>query len=94
MAQVWRVVGTFRVVCSVRNPAQMTAIRSNCIFAATTLLIILLAASGTTVAQTPSAESNMPKPGVKEVQVPFASLKPTATIKVGGTAADLGSDNR
>jgi virginiamycin B lyase len=28
----------------------------------------------------------MPKPGVKEVQVPFASLKPSATIKVGGTA--------
>jgi virginiamycin B lyase len=86
VAQVWRVVGTFRVVCLVRNPAQMIAIRSNCILAATTLLIILLAASGTTVAQTPSAESNMPKPGVKEVQVPFASLKPTATIKVGGTA--------
>jgi len=64
----------------------MIAIRSNCILAATTLLIILLAASGTTAAQTPSAESNMPKPGVKEVQVPFASLKPSATIKVGGTA--------
>ncbi|HWO33634.1 MAG TPA: hypothetical protein VNO32_32965 [Candidatus Acidoferrum sp.] len=64
----------------------MIAIRSNCILAATTLLIILPAASGTTVAQTPTAESNMPKPGVKEVQVPFASLKPSATIKVGGTA--------
>lgn len=28
----------------------------------------------------------MPKPGVKEVQVSFASLRPSATIKVGGTA--------
>jgi hypothetical protein len=64
----------------------MIAIRSNCIFAATTLLIILLAASGTTAAQTPSAESNMPKQGVKEVQIPFTSLKPSATIKVGGSA--------
>ena len=66
----------------------MIAIRSNCILAATTLLIILilLAASGTTAAQTPGAESKPPKPGVKEVQVPFASLKPSATIKIGGTA--------
>ena len=28
----------------------------------------------------------MAKPGVKEVQLPFASLRPSATIKVGGTA--------
>jgi len=26
------------------------------------------------------------KPGIKEVQVPFADLKPVATIKIGGTA--------
>jgi virginiamycin B lyase len=64
----------------------MIAIRSNCILAATTLLIILLAAIGTAAGQTPSAESHLPKPGVKEVQVPFVSLKPSATIKVGGTA--------
>jgi hypothetical protein len=69
------VVGTLGLVREVRNPAQMIAIRSNCILAATTLLIIILAARGTTAAQTPSVESNMPKPGVKEVQVPFASLK-------------------
>ena len=37
-------------------------------------------------AQTSATESNVPRPGVKEVQVPFASIKPTATIKVGGTA--------
>jgi len=86
MPQVWRLVAAFGVVCSLRNPTQMIAICSNCILAATTLLIILLATSGTTAAQTPSAESNMPKPGVKEVQVPFASLKPSATIKIGGTA--------
>jgi hypothetical protein len=30
--------------------------------------------------------TNVPRPGVKELQVPFALLKPSATIKVGGTA--------
>ena len=34
--------------------------------------------------QTPA--SNAAKPGVKEVQVPFSSLKPSATLKVGKTA--------
>lgn len=48
-----------------------------CILAASILAI---------VAQTPSPELNVPKPGVKEVQVSFASLKPYATIKIGGTA--------
>jgi virginiamycin B lyase len=50
------------------------------------LLLLLIATCGTAPAQNSSAESNVPKPGVKEVQTPFASLKPSATIKVGGTA--------
>src|SRR5580693_4454270 len=50
------------------------------------LALILAASTLATVAQTPSSEWNVPKPGVKEVQVSFASLKPAATIKIGGTA--------
>jgi streptogramin lyase len=30
--------------------------------------------------------SDISKPGMKEVQVPYSSIKPTATIKIGGTA--------
>ncbi len=50
------------------------------------MLLLLIATCGTVPAKNSSAESNVPKPGVKEVQVPFAYVKPTATIKVGGTA--------
>jgi virginiamycin B lyase len=49
------------------------------------LLVALLAGQGV-LAQTPGPEIKIPKPGVKEVQVPFASLKPLATLKIGGTA--------
>src|SRR6266496_4189919 len=49
------------------------------------VLVVLASAFGTVVAQSAS-ESNLPKPGVKEVQVSFASLKPSAAIKIGGTA--------
>jgi streptogramin lyase len=49
------------------------------------LLVALLAGHGV-LAQTPGPETKIPKPGVKEVQVPFASLRPVATLKVGGTA--------
>jgi virginiamycin B lyase len=49
------------------------------------VLVVLASAFGTVVAQS-ATESNLPKPGVKDVQVPFASLKPSATIKIGGTA--------
>jgi virginiamycin B lyase len=45
-------------------------------------LLFLLATSGAIAAQS----ANAPKPGVKGVQVPFASLKPSATLKIGGTA--------
>src|SRR5260370_8348877 len=48
--------------------------------------LLLIVACGTAAIQTSIAQSNISKPGIKEVQVPFASIKPTATIKVGGTA--------
>jgi len=65
----------------------MIAIRSNRLLSMPKLLLVLLAANGTVAAQTSSSpEWNVPKPGVKQVQVPFASLKPSATTKVGGTA--------
>jgi hypothetical protein len=50
------------------------------------LALILATSTLTTVAQTPSSEWSVPKPGVKEVQVSSASLKPSATIELGGTA--------
>jgi len=57
----------------------MIAIRCNI---ALPTVLFLLATSGAIAAQS----ANAPKPGVKGVQVPFASLKPTATLKIGGTA--------
>jgi len=50
------------------------------------ILLLVVAACGTVAAQTSGSVSNIPQPGVKEVQVPFASQKPSVTIKVGGTA--------
>ena len=47
------------------------------------LLVIVLVACQPVRAQTSGA---IPKPGVKEVQLPFADLKPAATVKVGRTA--------
>jgi virginiamycin B lyase len=52
----------------------------------TRVLLLLIPASGAAIAQTSGAERNVARPGVKEVQVAFASLKPSATIKIGGTA--------
>jgi virginiamycin B lyase len=49
------------------------------------LIVVLASAFGTLVAQS-APESKPPRSAVKEVQVPFASLNPTATIKIGGTA--------
>ena len=57
----------------------MSAIRLN---VALPTLLFLLATSGAIAAQS----ANAMKPGVKGVQVPFASLKPSATLKIGGTA--------
>ncbi len=50
------------------------------------LLVLLLASTGAVVDQTSSTEWKVPKPGVKEIQVPFGSLRPSETIKVGATA--------
>jgi virginiamycin B lyase len=50
------------------------------------LLFFLIGICSIVAAQTSSPERNPSKPGIKEVQVPFVSLKPTATIKIGGTA--------
>jgi virginiamycin B lyase len=50
------------------------------------LLLLLIATCGTASAQNAGAERKVPKPGIKEVQVLFSSIKPTATLKVGGTA--------
>jgi virginiamycin B lyase len=50
------------------------------------LTLVLATTCGGVVAQPPSAEGHVAPPGVKGVQVPFASLKPSATIKVGATA--------
>jgi virginiamycin B lyase len=50
------------------------------------VLVVLASAFGKVAAQSSATERNVPKPGIKEVQVPFASLTPSATIKIGGTA--------
>jgi streptogramin lyase len=56
------------------------AIRRN--IALPTTLFCLLTTSGSIAAQS----ANAPKPGVKGVQVQFGSLKPSVTLKIGGTA--------
>ena len=50
------------------------------------LLLIVAAVSLALLAQAYGAERKVPKPGVKEVQVPFQSLKPSATFKIGKIA--------
>jgi virginiamycin B lyase len=50
------------------------------------LFLFLFAAYGAVLAQTPAADTHVPRLGVKEVQIPFASLRPSATFKIGGTA--------
>lgn len=50
------------------------------------LLLFLLVSTGSGLAQPAAAPGKVPRPGVKSVQVPYSSLKPSATIKVGGTA--------
>jgi len=51
-----------------------------------TLLRTFLVACLTLIAQNPKLLGKVRKIGVKGVQVPFSSLKPSATIKVGRTA--------
>ncbi len=50
------------------------------------LLVVVLVACPVAIAQSPAHARNVPKPGIREGQVPFASIKPSATIKIGGTA--------
>jgi virginiamycin B lyase len=54
----------------------------------TSKLLVLLLLASVAMAGAPgfSGVSNISKPGIKEVQVPYSSIKPTATIKIGGTA--------
>lgn len=50
------------------------------------IILLLLVAEHPVLAQAPDTEGNVPKAGIKEVQVPFASLRPAVTFKIGGTA--------
>lgn len=50
------------------------------------LLLVVLMGCQVVLAQTSGTESKVSRPGVKGVQVPFASLKPIATPKIGSTA--------
>ena len=70
----------------IADKTQMIANRSPCLRSVPKLILLLLAASGPVSAQYSSVERKLPKPGIKEVQIPFASIKPSATIKVGATA--------
>ena len=47
------------------------------------LVIPLLA---TLLMQSSGVGQRVPKPGIKEVQVPYSSIKPSVTMKIGGTA--------
>src|SRR5215470_17316260 len=49
-------------------------------------LIFLLASVAIADAPGSTGTLDISKPGIKEVQVPYSSIKPTATIKIGGTA--------
>ena len=50
------------------------------------LLLFLVALATIAVAQSSSNDWNLSKPGIKEVQVPYSSIKPSPIIKVGGRA--------
>jgi hypothetical protein len=49
-------------------------------------VIFLLASLAIAGAQDSSGASKIAKPGIKEVQIPYSSIKPTATMKIRGTA--------
>jgi len=56
------------------------------------LKFVLLIFAGLTIllSQSSGSERSVPKPGVKEVQVPYSSIKRSVTIKIGG-GSRLGS---
>ena len=49
-------------------------------------LIFLLVSVAIAEAPGSSGTSNISKPGIKEIQVPYSSIRPIATVKIGGTA--------
>ncbi|MFZ0731725.1 MAG: hypothetical protein WAM79_05320, partial [Candidatus Sulfotelmatobacter sp.] len=49
-------------------------------------LIFLLGSATIAGAAGSMVAANISKPGIKELQVSYSSIKPTATIKIGGTA--------
>jgi len=50
------------------------------------LFLLTLAVHCAVFARAPATTWNVARPGVKEVQVPFSSLRPSATFKIGETA--------
>ncbi len=52
----------------------------------TSLVFVVAMLSVRALAQDSDAEARIAPPGVKEVQIPFASLKPEATFKIGENA--------
>jgi virginiamycin B lyase len=56
------------------------------IWNASKFLLPVLAGLTILLMQSSGSERSVPKPGVKEVQVPYSSIKPSVTIKIGGTA--------
>ena len=55
-------------------------------FNATRVIAFVVATSILLAAQNTNPERQITKPGVKQVQVPFAELRPSVTFKIGGTA--------
>jgi hypothetical protein len=49
-------------------------------------VISLLAVLTIPLMQGSGTERSVPKPGIKEVQVSYTSIRPSVTIKIGGTA--------
>jgi virginiamycin B lyase len=70
-------VAAFGVVCSLTATVISTARK---------FAIPLLAALAIVLTPTFGAEKRVAKPRIKSVQVPYSSIKPSVTIKIGGTA--------
>ena len=81
MPVAFPVVSTFELVCRI-NRCRM----SHVMFPTTHLILFVIATSGLLAAQSSSPEPLIQKPGVTQVQVPFAELRRSATFKIGGTA--------
>jgi streptogramin lyase len=55
-------------------------------FSTTHVIVFLLATSGLLATPNSNPEAQIQKPGVKQVQLPFLELQPSATFNIGGTA--------